>query len=145
MTNTTSIPALQELETWAKVAWRLKGNVSFTYLNRDLLFLEFDFPDDAKRVLELGRRSFRGDFLQLEWWNPTIGCVSRKDQAKETWIRVVGLPLHLWTHEILRMLGDCCWGFLAIDEDTTLRTKTLWERMMVRTNVKEIPVGTIAF
>ena len=145
MTNTTSIHALQELETWAKVAWRLKGNVGFTYLNQDLLFLEFDFPDEAKRVLELGKRSFKGDFLQLEWWNPTIKCVSRKDQAKETWIRVVGLPLHLWTHEILRMLGDCCGGFLAIDEDTTLRTKTLWKRVMVRTNVKEIPVGTIAF
>ena len=61
--------------------------------------------------------------LHLEWWNPTIDCARRKDQAKEAYIRVVGLPLHLWTEEILRRLGNSCGGFVAVDNDTTLRTK----------------------
>ena len=88
---------MEELDSWAKVVWRLKGSVSFEYLNQDLYLLEFVFADEAKCALENGKRSFRGGMLRLEWWNPIVGCARRKDQAKEAWIRVVGLPLHLWT------------------------------------------------
>ena len=89
------------------------------------MLLEFDSSDEAKWVLENGRRSFRGDFLQLEWWNPTASCVRKKDQAKEAWIRVLGLPLNLWTCEIFKMIGASCGGYLACDKDTTLRVKPL--------------------
>ena len=47
--------------------------------------------------MENGSRVFKGDVMHLEWWNPSVGCASRKNQAKDVWIRVVGLPLHLWT------------------------------------------------
>ena len=60
------------------MAWRLKANVLFAFLNQDLILLEFDSSDEAKWVLENGR-SFKGDFLHLEWWNPTVNCVRRKD------------------------------------------------------------------
>ena len=101
------------------------------------MLLEFDSLDEAKWVLENGRRSFRGDFLHLEWWNPTIGCARRKDQAKEAWIRVLGLPLNLWTCEIFRMINDSCGGYLACDKDTTLRVKPLWARIMVKLKYKD--------
>ena len=52
-------PSLQELEALAKMAWRLKENVLFAFLNHDLMLLEFDSSDEAKWVLENGRRSFR--------------------------------------------------------------------------------------
>ena len=117
------------------MVWRLKGSVSFAYLNHDLFFLEFLFSDEASWVLENGRRSFRGGMLHLKWWNPTVGCVFRRDQAKEAWIRVVGLPLHLWTRDILRRLVDSRGGFVAIDKDTALRTKPMWKRVLVK--VKE--------
>ena len=44
---------------------------------------------------------------------------------KEVWIRVVGLPLHLWTREIPKLIGDSCGGFVAIDQETTLQTEVL--------------------
>ena len=53
------------MESWVKVVWRLKGNVSFALLNQDLFLLEFDFPDEAMWVLENGRRCFRGDFFVI--------------------------------------------------------------------------------
>ena len=80
-------------------------------VNHDLLYLEFSSPEEAKQVQENGSRVFKGDALHLEWWNPSVWCV-QKDQAKEAWIRVVGLPLHLWTRDfgkIRRLL----WGFLG--------------------------------
>ena len=133
-------PSLKEMESWAKVVWRLKRNVSFAFLNQDLFLLEFDFPDEAKWVLENGR-SFKGEFLQLEWWNLAVGCVSRNNQTKEAWLRVVGLPLHLWTRQILKMIGDSCGGLVVIDKDTILRTKPWWARVLVKLKEKGRPTS----
>ena len=111
-----------ELEGWAKTAWRLKGSLMVAFLNQDL-FLEFEIPKEAKWVLEVGRGWFRGDLLKLDWWRPDSGYVDNKENVREAWIRVVGLPLHLWRHEVLKKIGDNCGGFLAIDKETTLRVK----------------------
>ena len=85
--------------------------------------MEFDSTKEAKWVLENGSRIYRGDVIHLKWWNPPVGCVGRKDQIFEAWIRVVGLPLHLWTREILKKGGDSCGAFLAMDKETTLKTE----------------------
>ena len=45
---------------------------------------------------------------------------------------MVGLPLHLWRQEVLKKIGDGCGGFLVIDEETTLRLKVAWARILVK-------------
>ena len=35
---------------------------------------------------------------------------------------MVGLPLHLWTGENLKKVGDSCGGFVEMDEGTTSKT-----------------------
>ena len=42
-----------------------------------------------------------------------------KNFKEATWVKLIGLPMHLWSHPILRRIGDRCGGFLAMDEDTT--------------------------
>ena len=69
--------------------------------------------------------------MQIDWWSLDFGCV-KKNMEKEAWIRVVELPFHLWTIEILSMIGDSYGGFVEVDHDTTLRTKTMWARLLVR-------------
>ena len=59
------------------------------------------------------------------WWSPEAGWVKCLETIEEAWIRVVGLPLHLWRHDVLKMIGDNCGGFLAIDKETTSRTKVM--------------------
>ena len=56
-----------------------------SFLNKDVLFLKFVDSEDAKWVLEGGRRSFNGFPMQLEWWNP-VGSVKKKEMVKEAWI-----------------------------------------------------------
>ena len=72
-------PLVKELEAWARVAWGLKGDVMFLFLNNDLLFLEFTFSEEVSRVLESRRRKFRGGEMHMERWGPGSGCVNRKD------------------------------------------------------------------
>lgn len=60
------IPSVQEHEEWAKNVWRLKNLILIAYLNHDQLFMDFGTAEEARRVLEIGRRSVKGDFLELD-------------------------------------------------------------------------------
>ena len=77
--------------------------------------------NEANRMLKSRKRSFRGRNFFLERWGPEVGC--SKKLLREKWVRVVGLPLHLWKTKVFRKNGDCCGGFIRIDEDTLRRCK----------------------
>ena len=127
-------PPLTELEAWAKRAWRMKGSVLFQHLNQNLFFMGFESVEEINWVMENGSRIFRGEAMQLEWWTPSTGCKGRIDQDLEVWIRVVGLPLHLWTEEILKKVGDSYGGFVVLDKETTQRMDLRWARILVKKN-----------
>ena len=134
-----SYPRTEELETWFRDAWRLNKEVMLTVLNEDLMLLEFNSPEEAKWVIESGRRSFKGGRIQLDWWSPETGCIRSRGVVRETWIRVVGLPLHLWTPEILRKIGDACGGFVTEDKRTEMKKEMKWARMLIKSEGKARP------
>ena len=121
-----------EVEAWAKKAWRLKGNMFFLPLNQNLFFMGFDLTEEADWVMENGSRICRGEVLLLERWTLSTGCTRSKGQNQEAWIRVVGLPLHLCTEEILVTIRDSCGGFVAMDKETSLMKNLLWARILVK-------------
>ena len=43
-----SLLEAKKVEAWVREAWRLKGGVMLAILNKDLLFLEFDLPEEAR-------------------------------------------------------------------------------------------------
>lgn len=43
--------------------------------------------------------------MHLERWKPEVGCCRNGVAPKEAWVRILGLPLHLWIREVLRRLG----------------------------------------
>ena len=132
-------PPLTDLVAWAKRAWRLKGDVKFQKLSQKLFFLGFESVEEAEWVMENGSRIFRGEAMFLEWWSPTIGCEGRKEQESEVWIRVVGLPLHLWSEDILKELGDRCGRFVIMDKATTHRKDLRWARILVKNSCYKKP------
>ena len=110
------------------------------FLNKDLLIFEFEDVEEANYALEGGRRTFQGGRLNLERWNPDSGCMKRKNQLNKVRVRIVGLPLHLWTCDVLRMIGDGCGGYLATDEETIRRTEVLLSaRILVKAEGRERP------
>ena len=47
-------------------------------------------------------------------------------------MRVVGLPVHLWSRSVMEKIGDACGGFLAVNEETDELGELGWARVLVR-------------
>ncbi|RVW73524.1 hypothetical protein CK203_060047 [Vitis vinifera] len=109
------LPELDFVRRWTHQYWLLKGNLSVAVLGRGLFLFEFETPSEIERVLD----SF----------------------ANEAWVRVVGLPLHLWSHEVFKRIDDGCGGFVAVDEDTDSLTELQWAQILVKLATPPISVG----
>ena len=46
-------------------------------------------------------------------------CFWNESHVKEVWVRVVGLPLHLWSREVFKRIGESYGGFIVVDEENT--------------------------
>ena len=112
-------PKLDYLKNWVVHAWLLKGKLDIAVMGGGLMLFEFELVSEVERVLARGKRKVLGNVLLLERWHPEVGCFSNGAFANETWVRVVGLPLHLWNREVFKLIGDGCGGFIAVDNKTT--------------------------
>ncbi|KAL6350127.1 hypothetical protein AAG906_004065 [Vitis piasezkii] len=50
-----------------------------------------------------------------------------------------GLPLHLWSREAFKRIGESCGGFIAVDEETTFFSQLQWACILVRASGKNMP------
>ncbi|RVW14441.1 hypothetical protein CK203_090791 [Vitis vinifera] len=69
---------------------------------------------------------FKDKLLHLERWSEEAGCLQVGSQTKEVWVRVVGFPLHCWSEELFTRIGDCCGGFVEVDEETKNLSQLQW-------------------
>ena len=61
-----------------------------------------------------------------------MGCSRNGSHPKEVWVKVVGLPLHLWSREVFKSIGESCGGFIAMDKETAFFSELQWARILVR-------------
>ena len=47
-------------------------------------------------------------------------------------MRVVGLPVHLWSWKVFKRIGDACGGFLTVNENTAFLSELFCARILVR-------------
>ena len=80
--------------------WYLKNGVKILVLGGKLLLLDFDESFEAKRMLARGSRRLKDKVLHLVKWTLEVGCLLKGGFAKEVWVRVLGLPLYLWSWEV---------------------------------------------
>ena len=134
------LPDLVSFRSWAKSSWFLEGNLWLSNVRENLLLLEFEFADEAERVFQSGARRFRGRSLCLEKWKPSVGCFEGdKGDPRLVWVRILGLPLHLWGRSLFRKFGDSCGRFVAVDENTVERQNLKWARILVEIRGWEHP------
>ena len=109
-------------QVWAK-SWELKGSLGLAKMEKGRYLLDFEDLEEARRVVSSGNRTMEGVQVGLDFWSPRSGCWIEEEKAKEIWVRLFGLPVSLWSPDILKKVGDECGGFIIVDE----QTKTLGE------------------
>ncbi|RVW15130.1 hypothetical protein CK203_083331 [Vitis vinifera] len=63
------------------------------------------------------------------------GCLEGDNEdARQVWVRILGLPLHLWGRSLFKQFGDSCGRYVAMDENTTERRNLKWARVLVETS-----------
>lgn len=62
----------------------------------------------------VGKWYFRRGILMLHWWLSVIGCPREDVKPEYTWIRLLGLPLHLWSKKVYRAIDDFCGDFIKL-------------------------------
>ena len=138
---------VDDIEKWGKFwakSWNLKGNLGLAKLNKRKALLEFEDLEEARRVVASGSCAWEGTQVRLEHWSLRSGCWAEGEERRDVWVRIVGLPISLWSSEILRRVGDACGGFITADENTRLMRDLQWARILVkwggeaRPNVLEI-------
>ena len=66
-------------------------------------------------------------------------CFWNESHVKEVWVRVVGLPLHLWSREVFKRIGESYGGFIVVDEENTFLSQLHWAHILVRDFGKNMP------
>ncbi|KAI8555492.1 hypothetical protein RHMOL_Rhmol05G0177000 [Rhododendron molle] len=114
-----ALPTSMEVQRWAQNMWKVTAGVQVQELG-GASFL-FTLPSvEVQRVLRV-RWSLGGRKLGLEWWLPVGCCVKQGSDISEVWVRILGLPLHLWDCAIFREIGEFYGGFSRVNEETSQR------------------------
>ena len=108
-------------------------------IGRGFLLFDFESSSEAERVLVRGLRNIKENVIILDRWNLEVGCLCKDSSANEVWVRVIGLPLHLWSTEVFKRIGDGCGGFVAADESSFSSSELQWARILVKCVDREMP------
>lgn len=94
--------------------------------------LLFEFPNRymAEQIIQ-GSWRWKNPNFNLEWWNPKLGSIPNSTIVNETWIRVIGIPLHLWSQKVFQQIRDFCGGRIETEEETELKNHMKWDRILV--------------
>lgn len=127
-----------EVRRWAMQTWRGIPNIQVYDRNGFYFLFEFQTRKVAEHIF-MGEWRRQGQVLEFKWWSPTISALPESLHLDWFWIRVLGLPLHLWNSEVMKQIRDACGGWLENEEETELKNHLRWARIRVRGPRQKIP------
>jgi len=133
-----TVPTLSEVRGWTNKNWRQTHGLNTYEMGGGKFLFEFATRDTAEQVIA-GDWVWCNTKVRLDWWTPTIVASNRENGSSSTWIRIVGLPLHLWSQTIFKSIGDFCGGWVETEEETQLRNHLKWARIRVEGDGSRIP------
>ncbi|GFZ18132.1 hypothetical protein Acr_26g0014010 [Actinidia rufa] len=125
-----AVPTSNELERWCNAEWGIGTPVKVKDMNGSQYM--FILPSKAEvRSVRNKRWKFEESRLELNVWEGRCGCFEDKNKP-ETQVRVLGLPVFLWSEELFRALGERCGGYIATATETLNREHVKWARICIR-------------
>ncbi|XP_019247268.1 PREDICTED: uncharacterized protein LOC109226839 [Nicotiana attenuata] len=142
------IPTLNDVRRWVASVWKSAHGVNVYEMNDSFFLFEMPTRKAAEHVLT-GEWRWKKVKLILDWWSPTVGCWPKNAERNWVWIRLLGLPLNLWSQKVFSEIGNFCGGWIETEEETSLKNHLRWARIKVKgdgTNVpKEVEVESDGF
>ncbi|XP_010450793.2 PREDICTED: uncharacterized protein LOC104732890 [Camelina sativa] len=112
-------PSVQQMESLVAnlpKIWKLEDKVVGADLGQGLFQFNFEAEEELQAVLMNGPYHFDGWMLALVKWEPIIS--STYPSAINFWVKVTGIPMHLWEEATLRAIGKKVGILREIDEET---------------------------
>ncbi|KAG5624666.1 hypothetical protein H5410_009884 [Solanum commersonii] len=131
--NGSEMPTLLEVCRWASKNWSQAHGLNIYEMGNNCFLFQFASINAAEHVLR-GRWLWKNQGVRLQWWSPTAGAIQSRVAINQSLIRLVGLPLHLWSPNVFKAVGDFCGGWLKTGEETELRNHLKWARILVKAN-----------
>lgn len=85
-----------------------------------------------------GQWNWKNQMFNPEWWFLFVGCTHNNILTKKSCVRIVGIPLHLWSSQVFQEIGNLCGGQVAIVEETKLKNHMTWARILVENDGRNI-------
>ncbi|KAG5589795.1 hypothetical protein H5410_040309 [Solanum commersonii] len=130
-------PTLADIRSWSSTNWKKVFGVDIYELNSEMFLFEFPNRYMAELIIQ-GQWRWKSSMFHLDWWSPTTGCTPSPSTVRETWIRVLGIPLHLWSRKVFQEIGDLYRGWIETKEEIELKNHLKWTRILVKNNGRNL-------
>ncbi|KAG7548646.1 Reverse transcriptase domain [Arabidopsis suecica] len=111
-----SIQRMDSLVTNMPKIWKLEDKVVVADLGKGTFQFNFQSEEDLKGVLQNAPYHFDGWMVVLVRWEPIIS--STYPSAINFWVKVSGIPMHLWEEATLEAVGKKVGLIREIDVDS---------------------------
>lgn len=107
-----NVSSVHSLATMGKRFWNVTGEVLVKRLLKGLFVFILLSEAEVRCVLMEGKMSWGNLCLLANVWHPQAGCKGYGSKDEGKWIRVFGVPVHLWGSPIFRAIGNHGRGFI---------------------------------
>ena len=142
------VPRAKEIEEWCNFKWGIGPPVEVKDMNGSMYMFILPSKHEVRRVrnrymfilpskdeacrVRNGRWDYEGVTMELRYWGDWCGCFEEKHKPEALWVRVLGLPVFLWSEDLFRVIGDRIGGFIMTAEETLCRDHVKWARISVK-------------
>ncbi|KAI0530983.1 hypothetical protein KFK09_000532 [Dendrobium nobile] len=125
-------PYYETLLSVIKKAWPLKGSTSLLTMDEGFFLLKFSALEDYEYAWTGGPWFFFGKLFIFQKWTPDFVPKREEFPSIPLWIKILNLPLSLWTPEGISKLASCVGIPIAVDALTAAKTSLTFARVCVQ-------------
>ncbi|KAI0489001.1 hypothetical protein KFK09_028842 [Dendrobium nobile] len=133
-------PYYEALLSTIKKVWPLKGSLTLLTLDDGFFLLKFSALEDYEHAWSGGPWFFFGKPFILQKWSPDFVPKRKEFPSIPLWIKIMNLPLSLWTSVGISKLASCIGIPIAVDGLTASKTRLTFARVCVQvTSDSQLP------
>ena len=128
-------PKTEHLNAWVYQNWSL--DVEITLCAKGFFIVYFEVPDDHKKVTENGAWFWGRAGCFITPWTADFDPVHASVTITPVWVRLLNLPIHFWSIEALKEIGNALGKFVAVDCDRLQKGMATYVSICIEVDLSE--------